>query len=182
MASQSHYLAEWTDSAQETDGYDNTSKPNADPPQDELTDVSLQEVHEDEQALDRFVEEHTLSSADFTTNRAHNHLPCPVVIAQRRPGNKERGFIEAYAPLLEQFSVQQDEFISFITATNKAVQSSKLLSAIQLAAFGTSFIPNSIAMGASVAAQVVAGVIVKAQTRWKYVRFYTLCAFVNLPY
>ena len=169
MTSRPRHLVESTDEARHTDSNDNTSKPNSDPSQDKPSDVSLQEAHGDEQALYRFVEEHILPAADLP-RKTHNRLPCPVVIPQRRPGNKERGFVEAYAPMLEQFSIKQDEFINFVKATNKAVRASKWLGAIQLAAFGTSFIPNSIAMGASVAAQVVAGMIAKAQTRWKYVR------------
>lgn len=121
----------------------------------------------DEQSLNYFIQAHPPPTAH---RKSRSHLPCPVVIPQRRPGHKERGFVEAYAPSLEKFGIQQDEFISFIKATNKAVQANKWLVAIQLAAVGAGFVPNSIAIGASVAAQVVAGVIAKAETRWKYVR------------
>ncbi|KAK5064776.1 hypothetical protein LTR84_000610 [Exophiala bonariae] len=82
-------------------------------------------------------------------------------------GLEERGFVEAYAPALEQFGIHQDEFISFVRATNRAVRASKWLSAIQLAAAGAPFVPNHIALGASVAVQVIASVMAKAETRWK---------------
>ena len=122
----------------------------------------------DDRALDGFIQSYPLSfpSASSTSNR---HLPAPVVIPQRRPGDKKRGFVEAYAPGLEQFGIQQAEFIDFIHAANKAVRGNKWLSAIQLGAMGASFVPNSIALGASVAVQLVAGVIAKAETRWRYV-------------
>lgn len=45
-------------------------------------------------------------------------LPCPVVIPQRRLGNKERGFVEAYAPVLEQCGIDQDTFLDFIREFN----------------------------------------------------------------
>ena len=136
------------------------------------TEVALRDAHGDEQALDSFIRAHPLSTGAARPRTSECRLPCPVVIPQQRPGNKSRGFVEAYAPALEQFDIQQDEFISFIRATNKAVRASKWLAAVQLAAVGTSFVPNSIALGASVAVQVVAGVMAKAETRWKYVRVF----------
>ncbi|KAF5700761.1 hypothetical protein FGLOB1_10553 [Fusarium globosum] len=92
-------------------------------------------------------------------------LNSPVVIPQRRPGNKERGFVEAYAPDLQAFGIDQETFIAFIQAINKAVQASKWLHAIQVAAMGTGFIPNHIALGVSAAN--VAGIVAKTETRWK---------------
>jgi hypothetical protein len=136
----------------------------------ESPDASLQPGSGHEQALDGFIDAHLIPTAVSSPRAADYHLPGPVVIPQRRPGNKTRGFIEAYPPALEPFGIQQDEFIDFIKATNEAVRASKWLGAIQLAAAGTSFVPNSIALGVSVAVQVVAGVIAKAETRWKYVR------------
>ncbi|KAF5632677.1 hypothetical protein F52700_6213 [Fusarium sp. NRRL 52700] len=94
-------------------------------------------------------------------------LPNPIVIPQRRPGNKERGFVEAYAPDLQSFGIDEETFLDFIRATNKAVQASKWLYAIQVAALGTGFIPNHIAMGASAAVQIVAGIVTKTEIRWK---------------
>lgn len=40
-------------------------------------------------------------------------LPCPVIIPQRRPGNKSRGFVRAYAPVMEGCGVGQDVFLKF---------------------------------------------------------------------
>lgn len=137
--------------------------------EDNLSDGASRQTGGDEHALDSFLQTYSLSTGAFSGNRSNPHLPNPVVIPQRRPGNKYRGFVEAYAPALEQFGIQQEEFLSFIRATNKAVQASKWLLAIQVAAAGTSFIPNPIAMGTSAAVQIVAFAIAKAQTRWKYV-------------
>jgi hypothetical protein len=41
-------------------------------------------------------------------------LPCPVIVPQRRPRNKERGFVRAYAPVLEQCGISQDLFLKFL--------------------------------------------------------------------
>ncbi|KAJ9607130.1 hypothetical protein H2200_008202 [Cladophialophora chaetospira] len=168
MASQIQRLRESAKEARHTDSHDNTFAPESDVDREDRTDAVLQPEPGDEQALDGFIQSHPPPPAAALPPRTSDgHLPYPVVIPQRRPGNKSRGFVEAYAPVLEQFGIQQDEFTSFIRAANKAVRASKLLTASQLAAVGTSFVPNSIALGASVAVQVVAGVIAMAEGRWK---------------
>ena len=49
-------------------------------------------------------------------------LPCPVIIPQRRPHKKSRGFVRAYAPALEECGIDQDGFMSFHRAMFKASQ------------------------------------------------------------
>lgn len=41
-------------------------------------------------------------------------LPCPVVIPQRRPRNKDRGFVRAYAPILRDCGIDQEVFLQFL--------------------------------------------------------------------
>lgn len=41
-------------------------------------------------------------------------IPCPVIIPQRRPRKKDRGFVRAYAPILEECGVAQDVFLKFL--------------------------------------------------------------------
>ncbi|KAF5536398.1 hypothetical protein FMEXI_10344 [Fusarium mexicanum] len=113
-------------------------------------------------ALESFIVDHPRPAVGLRTPS----LPRPIVIPQRRPGNKERGFVEAYAPDLQSFGIDEEAFLAFIQATNKAVQASKWLYAIQVAAMGTGFIPNHIALGASAAVQIVAGIVAKTETRW----------------
>lgn len=98
---------------------------------------------------------------------SYGQIACPVVVPQRRPGNKERGFMKAYAPILSQCDITQEHFHDFIKALNKAVQASKWIAAVQIAAFGASFVPNQISMGATAAVQIVSAVAAKAQIRWK---------------
>lgn len=49
-------------------------------------------------------------------------LPCPVIIPQRRPGAKKRGFVRAYAPVLADCGISQDVFVKFISDFHKASQ------------------------------------------------------------
>jgi hypothetical protein len=49
-------------------------------------------------------------------------LPCPVVVPQRRPKNKSRGFVRAYAPVLLEAGIDQDTFIQFLEEWDKSAQ------------------------------------------------------------
>ena len=47
-------------------------------------------------------------------------LPFPVIIPQRRPQNKSRGFVRAYAPVLSDCGIDQNTFIDFLKSFDKA--------------------------------------------------------------
>lgn len=107
------------------------------------------------------------SNSKVSVASSYGRIAYPVVIPQRRPGNKERGFMKAYAEILSQYDITQEHFHDFIDALNKAVRASKWIAAVQIAAFGASFVPNQISMGATAAVQMVSAVAAKAQVRWK---------------
>lgn len=64
-----------------------------------------------------FVEQHP---PPYTPVRGR--LPCPVIIPQRRPKNKSRGFVRAYAPMLMNCGIDQATFLDFLKAFHKASQ------------------------------------------------------------
>jgi len=47
-------------------------------------------------------------------------IPCPVIIPQRRPRQKDRGFVRAYAPVLADCGISQDVFLQFLDDWDKA--------------------------------------------------------------
>jgi hypothetical protein len=47
-------------------------------------------------------------------------IPCPVIIPQRRPRFKDRGFVRAYAPALADSGISQDVFLQFLEVFDKA--------------------------------------------------------------
>ncbi len=49
-------------------------------------------------------------------------LDLPVILPQRRPKNKERGFVRAYAPVLQTCGIHQAEFLAFLDGFEKAIQ------------------------------------------------------------
>ncbi|KAK9357943.1 hypothetical protein V1504DRAFT_397936 [Lipomyces starkeyi] len=106
-------------------------------------------------------------SADLTK------LPCPVIIPQRRPRNKSRGFIRAYAPVLEGCGIDEAMFMNFLKSFHQAskasylctLQSSPSLDVINLAAFAVGFVPSPTAMAASITVHVAIGFAKEIQAR-----------------
>lgn len=49
-------------------------------------------------------------------------LECAVVIPQRRPQAKTRGFVRAYAPVLGSCGIDQQTFLTFLEGFDKAIR------------------------------------------------------------
>jgi hypothetical protein len=93
-------------------------------------------------------------------------LPVPVIIPQRRPRKKVRGFVRAYAPLLGECSgISQDTFLTFLQNFYKASQASSVFPIIMIAAGIAGMVPDPIAMAVTTAVQVAAGIGQEIQTR-----------------
>ncbi|KAJ5781998.1 uncharacterized protein N7518_010481 [Penicillium psychrosexuale] len=92
-------------------------------------------------------------------------LPCPVIIPQRRPGAKKRGFVRAYAPVLADCGISQDVFLKFISDFHKASQASMWLQVIVCAANITGFSPSLAVALTAAAIQIVADTAQQFQIR-----------------
>ena len=92
-------------------------------------------------------------------------LSLPVILPQRRPGDRGRGFIRAYAPSLDQYGIDQDTFLSFVENFDEAVKASPYLTVIYLGAGAVGFVPHGWAILASTLAQVVVGSAMEYQKR-----------------
>jgi hypothetical protein len=88
-----------------------------------------------------FLSPQTNSPGPFRDNTA-SQAQLPILIPQRRPENKSRGWMLAYPPSLQQRGIGQESFISFLLEFNKACQASPALDAVNLAAFGVGFAPG----------------------------------------
>ena len=86
------------------------------PSYDELRDVPPQPVDD---VVASFLEKHPAP-----TQLQHlQPLPCPVILPQRRPKDKTRGFIRAYAPVLgECAGIDQQTFLDFLEDFHKSSQ------------------------------------------------------------
>lgn len=94
-------------------------------------------------------------------------LSAPVVLPQRRPKNRDRGFIRAYAPALNDCGIDQDMFIDFLNTAEKACQGSPWLNAINLASIGTMWLPSITGIAVSIAIQIATDVAIAVDGRRK---------------
>lgn len=123
---------------------------------------------------DRPINEETLANdflsrlEDYTLPSTHTADPLlPIVIPQRRPNDRSRGFVRAFAPQLQTRGVDQATFITFIETFNKSTQASKWIAALNLASIGTMWLPTvtSIVVSAAIAAATTAAM--ELQGRYK---------------
>lgn len=103
----------------------------------------------------QFAQEHPAPTPYTPTEGAPiPRLSAPVVLPQRRPKNRERGFIRAYAQDLNEFGIDEAMFLEFLDTAEKACQGAKWLNAINLASIGTMFMPSVSAIAVSIAIQI----------------------------
>ncbi|KIW01200.1 uncharacterized protein PV09_07248 [Verruconis gallopava] len=94
-------------------------------------------------------------------------LPVPVVIPQRRPRTKSRGFVRAYAPILNDCAIDENTFLMFLKNFHLASQASKGLMVVFLASTVAGFVPEMITQIVSTAVQVSAGAAIEVQRRYR---------------
>ncbi|KAL8950205.1 MAG: hypothetical protein Q9222_003752 [Ikaeria aurantiellina] len=99
----------------------------------------------------------------ISSDAASTALPWPVILPQRRPGTRERGFIYAYAPVLETKALPQEAFLSFTTNLYYSTQVSPYLNIISIGADVAGFVPSPIAMATSIAVKVAVGTAIALQ-------------------
>ncbi|KAF7191298.1 Burnettramic acids biosynthesis cluster protein E [Pseudocercospora fuligena] len=105
--------------------------------------------------------------AQPSSSRPQKPLPCPVIIPQRRPRKKSRGFVRAYAPVLQNAGIDQDTFLAFLKNFHKSSQAHPILPIIQVAAGIAGFAPGVIAMAVTTGVQIGAKVAAETQERYK---------------
>ncbi|KAJ9350712.1 hypothetical protein C8Q69DRAFT_439193 [Paecilomyces variotii] len=101
----------------------------------------------------------------YSERSTTSRLPYPVVLPQRRPKDRSRGFVRAYAPILENRGIDQTMFLDFLETFNEASQASQWLNAINLATIGTMFLPHGISAAVSIAIQVTTKIAIEMQSR-----------------
>ncbi|KAE8441997.1 hypothetical protein EG329_003933 [Mollisiaceae sp. DMI_Dod_QoI] len=96
-------------------------------------------------------------------------LNCPVVIPQRRPGNKNRGFLHACAPILGDFDIEEHTFITFLESFHKASQASPVLNVITMGAGAIGHIHEPITIAISATISTLSGTAAEIQSRYRLV-------------
>lgn len=113
-----------------------------------------------------------------------SRLPRAVVIPQRRPSDRARGFLRAYAPDLLRCGIDQATFLRFIDGLNKSVASNPAVEAVNLAGEAVGAVPGSEFVGAPIigtALQVAAGAYKEVNARRGYVLFSLFLHLVTWP-
>jgi hypothetical protein len=102
--------------------------------QDQIVDeFQDKEANTDTEKLaDKFIRNHPAP-----THPQRGNLALPVVIPQRRPKDRSRGFVRAYAPILENAGVDQATWLQFLETFQKSSVANPWLSAINMAQFAT---------------------------------------------
>jgi hypothetical protein len=114
-----------------------------------------------------FLQSHKLMLAT-TPSRKFQPLPFPVILPQRRPQDKSRGFVRGYAPILGECSgIDQQTFLDFLKDFDKSSKASPVLDVINIAAMGVGFVPSPIAMGVALAVQVATRTAKEVQSRYR---------------
>jgi len=84
-------------------------------------------------------------------NYRGGRLQLPVILPQRRPQSKARGFVHAYAPMLMDCNISQDAFMQFLDYFDEAIKVSPVFTVINIAAGVAGFIPTPAAQAVSAA-------------------------------
>ena len=112
---------------------------------------------------DQVIEELAYNVTVSRNRQMHDHpgetlrLTHPVIIPQRRPGSKVRGWTRAYAPDLQRLGIEQDTFMKFLKSWDSVIQGSKWFRTISLASSVVSMaIPTPIVMGITTAVSIAA--------------------------
>jgi hypothetical protein len=98
-------------------------------------------------------------------------LELPVVLVQRRPKKRARGFVRAYAPDLASVGIGQETFLDFIDTLNKVLEPSPWLYAINLAGFAEHASPEPAMMLLGIGVGIATEALMEAQSRFQSNKF-----------
>ena len=98
-------------------------------------------------------------------------LPFPVILPQRRPGTKSRGFVRAYAPVLEGSNLDQQSFLTFLKDLHTHSQASPIFNVVIIATAIAGAYPDPLVGAAIQAVQVAAAIGQEIQERYRTNKF-----------
>lgn len=107
----------------------------------------------------------------LTVPTTRTNIELPMVLPQRRPKTRARGFVRAYSPVLAAAGIDQDTFLDFIDTFNKALEPNPYLNAINLAGLAGLAAPEPFTLVVGVAVSLVTDATIEAQSRSKSGKF-----------
>lgn len=115
------------------------------------------------------VNQNFLKDYPVQAGQVFEKLALPVVLPQRRPKDRSRGFIRAYAPDLMSCGIDQAMFLDFLETFNLASQANPWINAINLAGFAFMALPTGISQAAALALMMAVKVVSNMNSRSRYV-------------
>lgn len=115
-----------------------------------------------------FIKRHPFHPASPSTP---SPIDLPIVIPQRRPKNRGRGFVRAYSPVLASAGIEQPEFLDFVDSFNRALVPSEWIQAIELIGWAGTAAPEPIAILLDQALEMAVEAATEAQSRYRGGRF-----------
>ncbi|KAF4976652.1 hypothetical protein FZEAL_6714 [Fusarium zealandicum] len=122
-------------------------------------------TQDDEELIANFIRGHV------ALNQHNARLELPVILAQRRPKDRTRGFVRAYAPSLENVGIDQTTWLDFLDTFEKSSRASPWIQAINLANIPAMFVPIGASMALSVAIEVAIRAAKNTQNRQRSNKF-----------
>ena len=107
------------------------------------------------------------NNRNSSLQRPSESLPFPVILPQRRPRTKTRGFIRAYAPILDNSGIDQNMFMSFLQDFHRAAQASPIFGVVQIACNVAGLYPDPLVGLGVQAVSIAAGIGQEIQERWR---------------
>ncbi|KAM6510560.1 hypothetical protein FSOLCH5_011005 [Fusarium solani] len=98
-------------------------------------------------------------------------LALPVILPQRRPKDRGRGFVRAYAPVLPDVGIDQETFLDLIDSFNKSLEPNPYLYAINLTGLASMAAPEPFSMLIGASIDVLSFMTVEAHSRFKSNKF-----------
>ncbi|KAF5012464.1 hypothetical protein FDECE_1516 [Fusarium decemcellulare] len=117
-------------------------------------------------AATKFIRAHSQAYLDPAAR-----LELPVILAQRRPKDRTRGFIRGYAPMLEDVGIDQTTWLDFLDTFDKSIQASPWVQTINLAGIPGFFVPFGPGMAINVAVAVAIKVASETQNKQRSNKF-----------
>lgn len=102
---------------------------------------------------------------------SNTKLALPVILPQRRPKDRGRGFVRAYAPVLEDVGINQETFMDLIDSFNKSLEPNPYLYAINLTGLASMAAPEPFSMLIGASIDVLSFMTVEAHSRFKSNKF-----------
>ena len=85
------------------------------------------------QSIDHIIEAFNRRHPPPQYQQADERLPCAVIIPQRRPHTKTRGFVRAYAPVLQDCGIDEATFMDFHEGFHRAINKQGWFNAVNIA-------------------------------------------------